>query len=176
MPFKTWRERELSLEACVRALDRKPRPYTWGEEERALDSVHTKIAAHVAVLDARGLELLKREMQGKLGGVNRKPYNPPEDRAEAYANDFGDSLAVHYASVVRQCEAALQAIRAAKEPARFSFSELASARKAVADAAQKAKEAARAKRLAEARREQQAAALRQQQVADLRRRAQQAAS
>ena len=56
------------------------------------------------------------------------------------------------------------------------FTKLASARKAVADAAQKAKEAARAKRLAEARREQQAAALRQQQVADLRRRAQQAAS
>ena len=86
MPVTKWSERVLTVDTCVEALDAAAVGYTWGAEQRALESMHLKLAAHVAVLDTPGVEALKRDMSGRLKSVNRRPYSPAEDRAESYAN------------------------------------------------------------------------------------------
>ena len=168
MPVTKWSERVLTVDTCVEALDAAAVGYTWGAEQRALESMHLKLAAHVAVLDTPGLEALKRDMNGRLKSVNRRPYSPAEDRAESYANDFGDDLHRHYTRMVNECDAALHVVASRpRGSAQFSPTELAEARHRAAETKRQAKEAAaaRARRLAEEKAEA-AQRLRQQREAD----------
>ena len=168
MPVTKWSERVLTVDTCVEALDAAAVGYTWGAEQRALESMHKKLAAHVAVLDTPGLEALKRDMNGRLESVNRRPYSPAEDRAESYANDFGDDLFAHYTRMVLECDAALHVVASRpRGSAQFSPTELAEARHRAAETKRQAKEAAaaRARRLAEEK-AQAAQRLRQQREAD----------
>ena len=168
MPVTKWSERVLTVDTCVEALDAAAVGYTWGAEQRALESMHLKLAAHVAVLDTPGLEALKRDMSGRLQSVNRRPYSPAEDRAESYANDFGEDLTRHYTRMVIECNAALHVVASrSRGSAQFSPTELAEARHRAAETKRQAKEAAaaRARRLAEEK-AQAAQRLRQQREAD----------
>ena len=164
MPVTKWSERVLTVDTCVEALDAAAVGYTWGAEQRALESMHLKLAAHVAVLDTPGLEALKRDMNGRLKSVNRRPYSPAEDRAESYANDFGDDLHRHYTRMVNECDAALHVVASRpRGSAQFSPTELAEARHRAAETKRQAKEAAAARAEEKA---QAAQRLRQQREAD----------
>ena len=164
MPVTKWSERVLTVDTCVEALDAAAVGYTWGAEQRALESMHKKLAAHVAVLDTPGLEALKRDMSGRLQSVNRRPYSPAEDRAESYANDFGDDLIRHYTRMVNECDAALHVVASRpRSSAQFSPVELAEARQRAAETKRQAKEAAAARAEEKA---QAAQRLRQQREAD----------
>ena len=164
MPVTKWSERVLTVDTCVEALDAAAVGYTWGAEQRALESMHLKLAAHVAVLDTPGLEALKRDMSGRLQSVNRRPYSPAEDRAESYANDFGDDLHRQYTRMVLECDAALHVVASRpRGSAQFSPTELAEARHRAAETKRQAKEAAAARAEEKA---QAAQRLRQQREAD----------
>ena len=164
MPVTKWSERVLTVDTCVDALDAAAVGYTWGAEQRALESMHLKLAAHVAVLDTPGLEALKRDMNGRLNSVNRRPYSPAEDRAESYANDFGDDLTSHYTRMVIECNTALHVVASRpRGSAQFSPTELAEARHRAAETKRQAKEAAAARAEEKA---QAAQRLRQQREAD----------
>ena len=164
MPVTKWSDRVLTVDTCVKALDTAAVGYTWGAEQRALESMHLKLAAHVAVLDTPGLEALKRDMNGRLESVNRRPYSPAEDRAESYANDFGDALHAHYSRMVIECNAALHVVASRpRGSAQFSPTELAEARHRAAETKRQAKEAAAARAEEKA---QAAQRLRQQREAD----------
>ena len=164
MPVTKWSERVLTVDTCVEALDAAAVGYTWGAEQRALESMHKKLAAHVAVLDTPGLEALKRDMSGRLKSVNRRPYSPAEDRAESYANDFGDDLHAHYTRMVIECNAALHVVASrSRGSTQFSPTELAEARHRAAETKRQAKEAAAARAEEKA---QAAQRLRQQREAD----------
>ena len=165
MPVTTWSERVLTVDTCVEALDAAAVGYTWGAEQRALESMHLKLAAHVAVLDTPGLEALKRDMNGRLKSVNRRPYSPAEDRA-VIRERFRRFAPLHAHG--HECDAALQAVASRpRGSAQFSPTELAEARHRAAETKRQAKEAAaaRARRLAEEKAEA-AQRLRQQREAD----------
>ena len=154
----------MTVDTCVQALDAAAVGYSWGAEQRALESVHKKIAAHVAVLDTPGLEALKRDMNGRLKSVNRRPYSPAEDRAESSANGFGEDLHRHYTRMVIECNAALHVVASRpRGSAQFSPTELAEARHRAAETRRQAKEAAAARAEEKA---QAAQRLRQQREAD----------
>ena len=166
MPVTKWSERVLTVDTCVAALDAAAVGYTWGAEQRALESMH-QARGDVAMLDTPGLEALAG-YGGRLESVNRRPYSPAEDRAESYANDFGEDLHRHYTRMVLECDAALHVVASRpRSSAQFSPTELAEARHRAAETKRQAKEAAaaRARRLAEEK-AQAAQRLRQQREAD----------